>query len=216
MFASPPSCTATPTGFAVLTGEGVPIRMPGRRDDLRPAPITAAQLQELYVEEDLTISEVARRLGCSDTRVGAALERFQMPRHPDRHRHHRVPAVDIDAEILTRLYVDEKLDDIAIADRYHVPPVRIRRRRSGLGIRRPPATPPHREPPPPPPAKQLKQLYLFDKLPLVVIARRYHTSTPVVRRWLTEGGIPVRPRTSRSDRQQLDPLMLRDRYEHQR
>ena len=200
---------------AVLTGEGVPIRMPGRRDDHRPAPITAAQLQKLYVEEDLPISEVARRLGCSDTRVAAALERLQIPRHPDPHRRHRVPTVDIDADTLTSLYVDQKLDDITIASRYHVPPVRIRHRRSELGIRRPAATPPHSEPPPPPPAEQLEQLYLVEKLPLKVIARRYHTSTRVVRGWLSEGGIPVQPRTSRSDRQQLDPIMLRERYEQQ-
>ncbi|MEO7060209.1 MAG: hypothetical protein ABI083_10835 [Lapillicoccus sp.] len=200
---------------AVLTGEGVPIRLPGRRDDDRPAPITAAQLQELYVEGDLTINEVARRLGCSSTRVAAALTRLKIPRHPDPRRRHRVPTVDIDADTLMSLYVDQKLDDITIASRYDVPPVRIRHRRRELGIRRPAATPPRSEPPPSPPAEQLEQLYLVENLPLEVIARRYHTSTRVVRGWLTAGGIPVQPRTSRSDRRQLDPIMLRERYEEQ-
>jgi len=200
---------------AVLADQGVPIRMPGRRDDQRPTPITAAQLQALYVEEDLTISAVARRLGCSNTKVAAALERHEIPRHTDSHRHHRVPAVDIDVDTLTSLYVDQKLDDIAIASRYHVPPVRVMRRRRELGVRRPSAPPPHPQRPSPPPAEELEQLYLVEKLPLARIARRYHTSSRVVRGWLTEGGLPVQPRTSRSDRQQLDLHLLRERYEQQ-
>lgn len=200
---------------AVLTDHGVPIRMPGRRDDLRPTPITAAQLQALYVEEDLTISAVAARLGCSNNRVAAAIERYDIPRHTDPHRHHRVPAVDIDADTLTSLYVDQQLDDIAIAARYQVPPVRIRRRRRELGVRRPSSPPPHPQRPSPPPTEELEQLYLVEKLTLVKIARRYRTSAPVVRGWLTDRGIPVQPRTSRADRQQLDPHLLRERYEDQ-
>jgi len=200
---------------AVLVDHGVPIRVPGRRDDRRPTPITAAQLQALYVEEDLTVSEVARRLGCSDNRVAAALERHDIPRHTDSYRHRRVPAVDIDSATLTSLYVDQQLDDIAIAALYDVPPVRIRRRRRELGVRRPPAPPPHPQRPSPPPAEELDQLYLVEKLTLVKIARRYRTSAPVVRGWLTQAGIPVQPRTSRADRQQLDPQLLRERYEDQ-
>lgn len=155
----------------VLVDYGVPIRLPGRRDDRRPTPITAGQLQALYVEEDLTIGAVAARLGCSDSRVAAASERHQIPTHADAYRHHRVPAVDVDVDALTSLYVDQQLDDIAIAALFHVPPVRIR--------------------------------------------RRYRTSAPVVRGWLTERGIPVQPRTSRADRQQLDPQLRRERYEDQ-
>jgi len=200
---------------AALTDQGVPIRVPGRRDDQRPTPITAAQLQQLYVDEDLTISEVARRLGCSDTRVAAALDRYQIPRHPDPRRRHRVAPVAIDRDTLVSLYVEQKLDDVAIASRYDVPPVRIRNRRRELGVRRPAAPPPHPVHPPPPPAKELERLYLIDKLPLVVIARRYHTSGPVVRAWLTQNGTRVQPRTSRADRQQLDVQLLRERYEQQ-
>lgn len=200
---------------AVLTDHGVPIRMPGRRDDLRPTPITAGQLQALYVEEDLTVSAVAARLGCSNTRVTAALERHDIPRHTDPYRHHRVPTVDIDAATLTSLYVDQQLDDIAIAALYDVPPVRIKRRRRDLGVGRPSSPPPHPQRPSPPPAEDLAQLYLVEKLTLAKIARRYRTSAPVVRGWLTDRGIPVQPRTSRADRQQLDPQLLRQRYEDQ-
>lgn len=200
---------------AVLVDHGVPIRLPGRRDDHRPTPITAGQLQALYVEEDLTVSEVAARLGCSSTRVTAALERHDIPRHTDSYRHHRVPAVEIDVATLTSLYVDQQLDDIAIAALYDVPPVRIRRRRRELGVRRPSSPPPHPQRPSPPPVEKLAQLYLVEKLTLVQIARRYRTSGPVVRGWLTEAGIPVQPRTSRADRQQLDPHLLRERYEDQ-
>jgi len=169
----------------------------------------------LYVEEDLTVSAVAARLGCSNTRVTAALERHDIPGHTDSYRHRRVPTVDIDVATLTSLYVDQQLDDIAIAALYDVPPVRIRRRRGELGVRRPPAPPPHPQRPSPPPAKELEQLYLVEERTLVQIARRYRTSGPVVRGWLTEAGVPVQPRTSRADRQQLDPHLLRERYEDQ-
>ncbi len=201
---------------AVLVAQGVPIRLPGRRDDHRPAPISVAQLRQLYVEEDLTISDVARSLGCSNTRVAAALDRHGIPRHDDVYRSRRVPTVDIDRDTLVSLYVDQKLDDITIASRYLVPPARIRNRRLQLGVRRPAATPPHPQRPAAPRPEELRQLYLDQKSPLRVVARRYHTSVPVVRGWLIDIGVAVQPRTSRSSRQHLDVQMLREKYEEQR
>jgi len=198
-----------------LVAAGVPRRLPGRRDDLRPPPITATELRELYVDQDLTIQEVARRLGCSSIRVTAALDRHQIARHRDPHRHHRAPGLDLDAYTLTRLYVLERLDDAAIGARYAVPAWRVRRRRRELGVSRPRPAPPHPAPPDPPPADVLQQLYLVEKLPLVVIARRHHTSAPFVRGWLDDAHIPVQPRTARKHRRALDPVLLRQRYEQQ-
>lgn len=99
----------------------------------------------------------------------------------------------------------------------------IRCRRSGsepaavssasAGRRRRHLTPPR--PSSPPRGQELAQLYLVQKLTLVQVARRYTTSASVVRGWLADAGIRVQPRTSRADRRQLDPHLLRDRYEDQ-
>jgi hypothetical protein len=45
-----------------------------------------------------------------------------------------------------------------------------------------------------------------------VIAQRYHTAPPKVRRWLEQAGIPVRPRTTREQRTDLDAARLRELY----
>jgi len=98
-------------------------------------PIGKQQLLELYVEQNLSMSHVARRLECSIIRVAAALDRYEIPRHADPYAWQRVPPFAIDASTLTRLYVDQRLDDKAIADLYQVPPVRVMRRRRELGVR---------------------------------------------------------------------------------
>jgi hypothetical protein len=41
----------------------------------------------------------------------------------------------------------------------------------------------------------------------------FHTSAPTVREWLDQAGIPVKPRTTRATRTQLDPQQVRELYE---
>ena len=45
------------------------------------------------------------------------------------------------------------------------------------------------------------------------VARHYRTAAPVVRRWLREAGIPVRPRTTREHRRRLDIDTVRELYQ---
>jgi len=179
-------------------------------------PIRKQQLLELYVEQKLPIRQVAGRLECSSTRVAAALDRYEIPRHADPFAGRRVPPIAIDAATLTRLYIDKGLDDKTIAELYQVPPVRIRRRREELGVRRPSAPPPHSDQPDPPAPEELERLYVAEKTPIAAIARQHHTSSRVVRLWLTAAGIPVQPRTARAHRRDPDPQLLRERYEHQK
>ncbi len=98
---------------------GIPRRLPGHRADDHPAPITAAQLDELYTGQQLTVTEVADRLGCTRSRVIAALDRHRIERRVGERR--TPPPLHLDAPTLTRLYVTERLDDAAIAARYRVP-----------------------------------------------------------------------------------------------
>ncbi len=80
---------------------------------------------------------------------------------------------------------------------------------------RPLVPPPHPGPPPAPPADELRRLYLDQGLPSERIARHYRTAAPVVRRWLREASIPVRPRTAREHRRRLDIDTVRDLYQEQ-
>ena len=194
---------------ATLVAAGIPRRAAGRRDDTRPAPITAATLTELYIDQQLSVPAIAARLDTSTTRVRAALARHGIPLRP---RYTRLPPLPIDRQTLTDLHITQGLDDEAIATLLHVTTHRVRTRRRQLGVTRPAVPPPHPTPPQPPPAEELIRLYSDAGTPLEVIARAHHTSKQVVRQWLVDADIPVRPRTSRSHRRQIDPTLLRELY----
>ena len=59
----------------------------------------------------------------------------------------------------------------------------------------------------------LARLYIDEGHTLEDIAHRHHTSTPVVRTWLVEAGIPVKPRTAREHRKHLDPALIAELYQ---
>lgn len=194
------------TSFAAA---GIVPRAPGRRDDTRPAPITAATLTDLYIKQQLSVPTIAEQLGCSTNRIRTAMTQHGIPFRP---RYTRLPPLPIDRETLTDLYVDQHLDDDAIAADLDVSTFRVRTRRRELGVTRPPVPPPHPASPTAPPAGELARLYSETGTPIAAIARSYRTSTPTVRRWLIDAGIPVRARTARSHRRQLDPTLLRELY----
>jgi len=193
-----------------LIAAGIPRRTPGGRDDQRPVPIPAERLREMYVDQQLTVAEIALVLHCSTSRVRAAIDRHGLPRRP---RYRRLPPLDLDQAALSALYVDERLDDRAIGGRLGVPAWRVTRRRRELNVARPASPPPHPSPPRTPAAGELRRRYVDEGLTLAAIARSHHTSRSVVRRWLLDAGIAVAPRTNRSHRRQLDPTLLRELYE---
>lgn len=194
-----------------LIAAGIPRRRPGHRDDV-PAPptITAKQLRVLYVRGGLSMVEVAAKLGTSDTRVRAALDRHGIAARPYTRR--AVPPLDVEEATLRSLYVEQHLDDEQIAQRYGVPPYRVRLRLRELGIQRPTVNPPRPPPAVPPPRAELARLYCEQGRTLEQIARAHHTSSPVVRGWLLAAGVAVRERTSRSHRKDLDIGILRTLY----
>lgn len=193
---------------AALGAAGVPVDRPGYRGGQAPPVITAEQLAELYTP-GRTVRDVADALGTTATRVNAALRRHGIPRRPE---HRTIPPLDVDAAALADLYVDQRLDDAAIAERFRVPTHRVTLRRRQLGIRRPAAAPPTTATPAPPPGEDLVRLYTDEGLTLYQISRRYRTSSPVVHRWLTAAGVSVQPRTTRASRARLDPNLLKTLY----
>lgn len=195
---------------AALDAAGISRRRPGWTEGTPPAPITAEQLTELYVEDGKTVREVAAVLDTTTTRVNAALRRQGIPRQPEPQK--PPPPLALDKTTLTDLYVTRRLDDEAIGTRYEVPAWRVTMRRRELGVHRPSASPPHPEPPVMPPPAALHRWYVTEGRTLEHIARQHHTTRDLVRTWLQAAGVSVQPRTSREHRKHLDPKLLRDLY----
>jgi len=193
-----------------LQAAGVPVHKPGWTGGQPPPPITRDQLQQLYVEQRLSTRQVADELGCGPTRVLAALRRHHIPIRTERPT---VPSLDVDEPTLRDLYVAQHLDDQTIGAELGVPAWRVTMRRRELGIRRPAGRPPHKTPPDPPAPDVLARLYIDEGHTLEDIAHRHHTSSPVVRTWLNDAGIPVQPRTAREHRKHLDPTLIAELYQ---
>lgn len=204
------SCSAEQVK-AVLVEHGMALR-PSRRPAARPDPpaLTTETLRELYVTRGLSLKDAGAVLGLGERQVAAALDEHGIARRPVGSQ----PAAPLaaGAEELRVLYVGRRLDDRAIGALYGVPAFRVRERRRALGVQRDRVPPPRTAPPSAPAAEVLHRLYVQLGLPIAVIARRYGTSTPTVRGWLAGAGVPIRPRTNRADRHDLEPGWLEERY----
>lgn len=88
---------------AELQAAGIPGRRPGWTDGQPPAPITRAQLTELYLDGGMTVGEVAAALHTTTTRVNTALRRHGIDRRPEPAT--PPPPLDLDRTTLTELYV---------------------------------------------------------------------------------------------------------------
>jgi transposase len=189
---------------------GIHRRKPGWTDGVPPAPVTVEQLHRLYEQDQRSIAETAAALHTTDTRVRVALARHRMTVRPERRP---PPPLDMDEQQLTELYVHQRLDDEQIGQLADVPAWRVRQRIRQLGVRRPPVAPPRPPRPTAPPADELRHLYIEQGRTLAQIGRVFHTSAPVVRDWLEQVGIAVKPRTTRATRARLDARQVRELYE---
>lgn len=197
---------------AALRRAGIRARPPGTVPARRLQPLTKELLHRLYVEERLSAAKIAERVGGDPNRVLNALKRAGIPRRP---KNAPPRELTIDAQELFDLYVKERVsaEDIAVAHGVSTWQVRLRLRAEA--IRRPNGSPPRL--PPSPPRRVLERRYLREGWTIAQLAAEYRTSTPKVRAWLENAGIPVAPRTSRSHRLQLPVEEVADAYwEHGR
>jgi DNA-binding CsgD family transcriptional regulator len=118
----------------LLRAAGVALRPPPPRP-LPPGlePLTRELLVELYVEQRLTMAEVAERVGGSASRVGAALDQHGIPRRPRGSR--SLPGLQpLSREVLIELYANERLGSVSIARRLGGHPSRILHALDRFGI----------------------------------------------------------------------------------
>lgn len=192
---------------AALRKAGIPARPPGTVPTRRLQPLTKELLHRLYVVEQLSAAKIAERVGGDPSRVLNALERAGIPRRP---RNVPRPELTIGDPDLFELYVNERVsaEDIAAAHGVSTWQVRVRLRADG--IKRPSGSPPR--PPNSPPRRVLARRYIRQGRTIAQIAAEYRTSKPKVRAWLSNTGIPIAPRTSRSHRLQLPVDEVTDSY----
>lgn len=93
--------------------------------------LSRSALQRLYIQEQLSVAEVARRFEVSTQAVVRNLRSYGLPRR-DRH-------APLDRDTLRRLYVDERLGVRAVAARLGVSPDKVRTELAcyGIQVRRP-------------------------------------------------------------------------------
>ena len=86
-------------GKAGLATAGIAVRAGGRPVNAKALPpLTAALLRELYERQQLTMRQVADRVGGSEFRIARALDRFGITHRPGGTR--PMPALPADAGML--------------------------------------------------------------------------------------------------------------------
>lgn len=93
------------------------------------AQLSRELLAELYVEQSLSADEIAKQLGCGETTIFRALEKFGIPRRT-KHDYR----FEIAREELERLYVAEQLTENEIAERFNTSQLTVSRRLREYGI----------------------------------------------------------------------------------
>jgi DNA-binding Lrp family transcriptional regulator len=144
-------------------------------------------LERLYYEEGLSRQKIADRLGCTEWIVRSQMERYGLPaRRPWDYRR-----IDIPEGLLRRLYYEEGLSQVKIAERIGCDERVIRDRMREFGM----------EPKSPADYKWLhipealvRKLYCQDGLSLTQIAEQLGCSQTVILRRLQTYGIDRRPR----------------------
>lgn len=207
-----------------LRAEGIQVRPPPPTRPPRPArppapqgtPLTRELLLELYVGQNLTLRQVAKRCGWrSGTPVRTALRREQIPLRPT-----TVPRreVELTRELLEDLYVTRGLSARAIVDMigdYSVTTVFHALDREGIPTRGPRYT--SKTPMPELTESLLRQLYVDERLRVHEIAARLGYARAAVSRALRAHGLVVERRRGRprERRREVDRATLEELYVHQ-
>ena len=173
------------TVWKSLRDAGITRRSVGFRHPPRwPERIPRDSLEDLYVGQQLSMAQIAARLGVKASSVGVALRAYGIPTEGPRHLNRRRP----DPDVLADLYVRQELSAPEIARRYGVHPHTPWRWLDAAGIPRR-----RRGPRPAGPAVDrdtLEDLYLRQGLSITAIAARLGRSTNAVVVALDRHGVP--------------------------
>jgi transposase/predicted DNA-binding protein YlxM (UPF0122 family) len=193
-----------------LRAAGIAIRPRKGQGNDAPRPIPRDALEDLYVTKDLSLNDVAAKLGTSADRVRDALRSFGIPIRRAGAR----PAAPFTmaTDTLFDLFVTERLSVEEIASRHGASANQVRLLLRSLGIRRPASPPPKPTLVETPPREVLEDLYVRQGATSHEIAQQLHTSSSRVRAWLRDAGIQVKPRATRAHRQDVDADALRQLY----
>jgi DNA-directed RNA polymerase specialized sigma24 family protein len=144
-----------------------------------------ARLRRLYVDEQMTISQVAASLGVAPQTVHNRLVAAEIPRRPSP----STPRTDITDDEIRRLYVDQQWSAPEIAAHLGCGTSTVYARLDGMGVARRPARPRRNARPG---DHELRQLCATERLSLRQIAERFGVSAQAVHGWVTAAGIDRR------------------------
>ena len=158
-----------------------------------------ARLRRLYVDEQMTISQVAASLGVAPQTVHNRLVAAQIPRRPSP----STPRTDITDDEIRRLYVDQQWSAPEIAAHLGCGTSTVYARLDRLGVARRPA---RRRQDDRPTTDDLRELYATEELSLRQIAERFDVSAQAVHSWVTAAGIERRSPGSTGPAVDVDEL----------
>jgi transposase len=144
------------------------------------------RLRRLYVDEQMTISQVAALLGVAPQAVHNRLVAAQIPRRPSP----STPRTDITDDQIRRLYTDCQWSAAEIATHFGCGTSTVYTRLDHMGVARRPARTRQSARPG---DDELRRLYATEGWSLRQIADRFKVSAQAVHRWVTAAGIDRRP-----------------------
>ena len=159
----------------LLVDHGVRIVSIGERS----TRIDVDQVRQLYVNDRLTIPQVAKKLKLSPSGVRNAMNRHGIPTRT------AIP-LNVSRSALEG-HLGDGLSNEEIAKLYGVNTWRVTKLKRDHGLRRPNAAPVHEAPP----AAELKQKYLAEQQSIIAISEHYGTTHSTVRAWLQKAGVSI-------------------------
>jgi transposase len=152
---------------------------------MAPNTTDTGQLRRRYVDEQMTISQIATSMGVAAQTVHNRLVAAQIPRRASP----ATPRTDITNDEIRRLYLDQGWTAEEIASHLDCGTSTVYTRLDRLGVARRPARPRHDSRPT---TAVLRELYVTNRLSLRQIAEQFDVTAQAVHHWMTAAGIERR------------------------
>lgn len=151
------------------------------------AGVGTGELRRMYVEEGLTLAEIAGRLGVAPQTVWNRLRAQSIPTRPSP----STPRSDLDAKEVARLYVEQGMSAPAIARAVGCGVATVYSRLDAAGVSRRPANGARSRRPP---VDALRLRYEVERQTVREVAREFAVTRQAVYGWLRDAGIGLRGR----------------------